>query len=643
MGWRWFSVVLTALFFAMALTFMAQNWTPSSQGSVDAAAVPPTLDTPIGRFVGSVSVAPHNGHKYIAYMGIPYAAPPVGVLRFTRPTPVAPTRQGEAVNSLASKPSCWSVTKSATDPRYGEDCLYLNVYAPYEDMRAVQSGRGPRLPVMVWIHGGGFVAGSAFPEPVKLVTRGQVIVVMVNFRMGVFGFLTTEDDVVPSNIGLWDQSVAIKWVRDNIEHLHGDPASITVFGESSGASCVALHALSPVSSKLFHKAVMQSGAASSLLSRDARQRAAEFGEMVGCPGTGEKFLQCLRNVSIADILRHDKPDSFNISQARRQFDFIWMPVVDGEMVPGEPLSLLANRSHLAQVGAYDKDYVIGILNDEGSLVPENFLHRIPLSEIAPVAFYNDLTQALVHNRYGLNSSAAHMLQNNINGFYLGVEKPVGSVHPHKVLDLASDLLFFLPALETALAVSQCSPELSGEAGPCSFTPASSSAPDCSLASSLAASPTTTTTTTTTTAAATTTTATSTTTAAATTTTTTTSTTSTAAAAVSARTFFYHLDYCPDKPPCSAPCMTHGSDVAYEFPRTDFPDPDQQHLSDLFVDLITSFAKTSDPGQAVSCGWPRFEPDTRKYLRIGRSPSVRQFLYDYRSTFWLMSVPAHLLN
>jgi hypothetical protein len=107
-----------------------------------------------------------------------------------------------------------------------------------------------------------------------------------------------------------------------------------------------------------------------------------------------------------------------------------------------------------------------------------------------------------------------------------------------------------------------------------------------------------------------------------------------------KTFLYHFDYCPEKDPCAAPCMSHRADIAFEFPRSNFSDPVDQQLSDLFIDLITNFAKTSNPGETVPCGWPEFEPHSQKYLRVAPDTSVRQYLYDYRTMFWLNTFPRH---
>ena len=114
--------------------------------------------------------------------------------------------------------------------------------------------------VMIWIHGGGFTVGSAiFYRPSELVTENDVIVVVIQYRLGVLGFLSSGDDVAPGNYGLMDQTLAIRWVKDNIRAFGGDPDSMTIFGESAGAASVGYQVLSPMSRGLFSRAILQSG------------------------------------------------------------------------------------------------------------------------------------------------------------------------------------------------------------------------------------------------------------------------------------------------------------------------------------------------------------------------------------------------
>lgn len=137
-----------------------------------------------------------------------------------------------------------------------EDCLYLNVFRP------VVLDKNIKLPVIVFIHGGGYFAGSANPDiigPEYFMDTSEVIMVTIAYRLGALGFLSTGDAEAPGNFGLKDQAMALHWVQDNIEYFNGNPSSVTIMGISAGASSVNMHMSSPLSEGLFHKAVSMSG------------------------------------------------------------------------------------------------------------------------------------------------------------------------------------------------------------------------------------------------------------------------------------------------------------------------------------------------------------------------------------------------
>ncbi|HSE04277.1 MAG TPA: carboxylesterase family protein, partial [Methylomirabilota bacterium] len=213
------------------------------------------------------------------FRGLPFARPPVGALRFRPPEPPEPwsgvrdatrfgasaTQNGALVGPLMSL----GITRTA------EDCLYLNVWTPRAD-RA-------RRPVLVWIHGGAFVLGSGSQtlyDGATLARRGDVVVVTINYRLGALGFLRARDRFgarlpATGNEGLLDQVAALEWVRDEIEAFGGDPGNVTIFGESAGAmSCATLLGL-PRARGLFHRAILQSGAANFLWPRETAAQIAD--------------------------------------------------------------------------------------------------------------------------------------------------------------------------------------------------------------------------------------------------------------------------------------------------------------------------------------------------------------------------------
>jgi para-nitrobenzyl esterase len=244
-----------------------------------------------------------------AFLGIPYAAPPVGALRWKPPEPPLPWDGIRPATEFGPRPMQPAVYKDMVfrDPGCSEDCLSLNVWTPAHDAKA-------RLPVMVWIFGGGFLAGGTSEQRQDgehLAERG-VVVVSMNYRLGVFGFLAHPDLVRESphhaagNYGLLDQLAAIRWVHDNVAAFGGDPANVTIFGESAGSISVSAQMASPLAKGLFQKAIGESGAAFFVLSPGFLQRslagvAAEDAEFVR-QRTGARTLAELRTMPAQKLL-----------------------------------------------------------------------------------------------------------------------------------------------------------------------------------------------------------------------------------------------------------------------------------------------------------------------------------------------------
>ena len=207
---------------------------------------------------GAVEGAVRDGHS--VYLGIPFAAPPVGEGRFRAPLPlqawdgVRPATEWGKAARQTSHP----IPGFAASGPQDEDCLYLNVFTPAAD--------GKRRPVLFWIHGGGFTHGSA-AEPIydggPLAVRGDVVVVSTHYRLGALGFLHLDDHLpgrgLSANTGMLDLVSALEWTRDNVERFGGDPGNVTIFGESAGAAAVGTLLAMPAAKGLFHKAVLQSG------------------------------------------------------------------------------------------------------------------------------------------------------------------------------------------------------------------------------------------------------------------------------------------------------------------------------------------------------------------------------------------------
>nr|XP_033321839.1 venom carboxylesterase-6-like [Megalopta genalis] len=235
---------------------------------------------------------------YNAYEGIPYARPPVKKLRFRPPKPAKRWRL--ELNATQKAADC--VQNRWTENGYQvvgkEDCLYLNVYV------RPQLITKPILPVMVWFQGGVYSSGNEVDE--SLLMKANIALVVVNYRVGPLGFLSTGDYVVPGNMGLKDQSMALLWVSDNIAFFGGNPKSVTIFGLNSGAASVHYHYMSPLSAGLFHRGISISGVALDSWSQTehAREKALRLGALLNCSTESSHCLvKCLRKRSVELILK----------------------------------------------------------------------------------------------------------------------------------------------------------------------------------------------------------------------------------------------------------------------------------------------------------------------------------------------------
>ena len=303
-----------------------------------------------------------SGGEVQVFKGIPYAAPPVGDLRWRPPQAPQPwqgVRQATEFGPACAQPA----SLMGNFPNQSEDCLTLNVWTPAKKA-------GQRLPVMVWIYGGGFIQGAT-SQPVysgESLARQGVVVVTINYRLGEFGFLahsrlTAESPHHSSgNYGLLDQIAALKWVQRNITAFGGDPKRVTIFGESAGGASVYLLLVSPLAKGLFQRAIAESGGAVSVPIRHRSETwygympAERLGQALG------EDLAALRAKTTAEILALAGPlgtDLFSDKPAGEGTQY--RPIVDGFVLPDDPEeSLDAGRLHNVPL-------LTGANADEGTL------------------------------------------------------------------------------------------------------------------------------------------------------------------------------------------------------------------------------------------------------------------------------------
>uniref|UniRef100_A0A8D2PY91 Carboxylic ester hydrolase n=1 Tax=Zosterops lateralis melanops TaxID=1220523 RepID=A0A8D2PY91_ZOSLA len=243
--------------------FMSSRVCIWRSGGVGQNGAEPEVTTALGRLRGTQTNVKGTDKLVNVFLGIPFAKAPLGSLRFSSPEPPEPwTGLRDATSHPPLCPQDLSLLKTAEKSfkekhlafQTSEDCLYLNVYSP------AGSSKKDKLPVMVWIHGGNFIFGGAGRyDGSALSAYENVVVVIIQYRLGLLGYFNTGDEHARGNWAYLDQVAALRWVQGNIEHFGGDPASVTLFGVSAGSCAVFTHVLSPLSKGLFHKAISESG------------------------------------------------------------------------------------------------------------------------------------------------------------------------------------------------------------------------------------------------------------------------------------------------------------------------------------------------------------------------------------------------
>jgi para-nitrobenzyl esterase len=353
-----------------------------------ASAAPPRSEAKVDG--GPVSGAVAEG--VVSWKGVPYAAAPVGDRRWRAPQPVEPWTGVRAATEYAHDcmqlPFPSDAAPLGTPP--AEDCLYLNVWAP-------EKPPSPKLPVMVWIHGGGFVNGGSSPAVYdgSAFARRGVVFVSFNHRLGRFGFfahpaLTRETPDGPlGNYGHLDQIAALRWVQKNVAAFGGDPGNVTLFGESAGGGSVNTLMVAPLARGLFHKAIVQSGGgrAGGIMAPRSLKEAEAVGvalaKSAGIAGEDAAALAALRKLPAPDLVR-----GLNMASMGQQRDTWSGPMIDGVVVAEEPETgfRAGRQAHVP--------YMVGANNREFGFMPlppqavEGMLARFGAEKEKVVAAYD---------------------------------------------------------------------------------------------------------------------------------------------------------------------------------------------------------------------------------------------------------------
>ncbi|XP_054582941.1 bile salt-activated lipase-like [Eptesicus fuscus] len=381
-----------------------------------------------------------GGRSVDVFKGIPFAAPPQALENPQR----HPGWQG-TLKATDFKQRCLQVTDTQEDTEGSEDCLYLNIWVPQGRKEVSQN-----LPVMIWIYGGGFLMGSTQElnvfnnyefEGEEIATRGSVIVVTFNYRLGPLGFLSTGDAHLPGNYGLRDQHMAIAWVKRNIAAFGGDPNNISIVGESAGGASVSLQTLSPYSKGLIRRAISESGVALApwAIQKDPLSWAKGIAKEVGCPlDDTARMAKCLKVTDPRALTL-----AYKIPLVGKEYPIVHyvglVPVIDGDFIPDDPINLFAN--------AADIDYIAGTNNMDGHLFASVDLPAINIdNKIVTREDFFKLVSKLTFAKGPRGANATFDL-------YTASWAQDSSQEAKKktVVDLETDVFFLMP---TKMAVAQ---------------------------------------------------------------------------------------------------------------------------------------------------------------------------------------------
>ncbi|KAK0405794.1 hypothetical protein QR680_018199 [Steinernema hermaphroditum] len=420
-------------------------------------AASPVVETPYGPVEG-FEYALEDGTTANIFLGIPYAKPPVGELRFEHPQKLPKWK--DVLQAKEFTASCVQHHRRASEIQvpgevFAEDCLSLNVMAPAEKAPDANG-----YPVFVFIHGGGFEFGSSRFYGYKNISENFVsegiVFVTLNYRLSALGFFSTGDHVIPGNLGLWDQTLALHFIQEVIEGFGGDPARVTIWGESAGGASVSSLTHSPHSNYLFQQAIAMSGSSYAILATriDTVAHSGRLATALGCVGTSTEVHDCMKTKSVDELL--DGIDE--IGAATDGFiGLLFSPRMDGDFFPFDLEKLLQSAPKIP--------FITGVTDTEGGFLSMfthlDFMTRTGVPS-AKWATYSDkdlenyISEKVVEgDKYG---RAGEALKSKIEDYYVNRPNDDGSAltatnYLERLTQLFSDVYFNIPPLQEARAKS----------------------------------------------------------------------------------------------------------------------------------------------------------------------------------------------
>jgi carboxylesterase type B len=401
------------------------------------------VNTPLGRVLGE------QADGLFKFRSIPYAVPPVGSLRWTAPQPALPWSP-RVYNATSYVAACPQAAGDVSSPPYltvplSEDCLQLNVFTP-----SVQASA--ELPVMVFIHGGSFIAGwggdPTFYGDYLVNRSSDTVVVTINYRLGALGYLVSPQ-TPKGNFGLLDQQLALSWVQKNIAAFGGDPKRVTLFGQSAGAMSTLLHMLSPSSSGLFQRAILESNpiGLNYRTSQQALVQGAQLAKFLDCAADD---IDCMKGASWEEI----------VNTQQRCLDFAlplnstmllpFYPVIDGDLIPNQPMEMIKS-------GQFNQDLQLAAFgttrNDSMEFVPSPPIDYDEYRAIVRAYFANNASKVLKQYPPVRGQDNHNLVRSSHTG---------GDSHSHcsQLSIAATDWLFDCPNRLAALSFGESVPKAS---------------------------------------------------------------------------------------------------------------------------------------------------------------------------------------
>ncbi|XP_064471255.1 cholinesterase 1-like [Ornithodoros turicata] len=388
------------------------------------------------------------GRGVDVFWGIPYAEPPVGNLRLKKSVPVRPwsvTLQAtRRPNQCRQNPDEWPPVPGKSS-NCSEDCLYLNIWTPANIVP------GELRPVMVWIHGGDFILGSSswdYYDGAMLSAYGDVVIVSVNYRLGRLGFLNAGSEAAPGNQGLYDQNLALKWIKEHVDSFGGNASSVTVFGQDAGAASIAMHIMSPLSSGLFQRAILQSGSAFWRL----RESSMWKGHVPLGSKAVTKPMNCTSSRAKKDF--DELLSATNVDRRRRRKDVedvyhIYGPTFDNEFLP-------LNQHMAFSMGLFNEvEVLIGSNKNEGAF---EFRRQLQWKNFIDSEEFTSLN--LLHyiktffNEYRFKRQLGAAATEGIYYYFASNLKGSDIVHNRQyVFDFVGDYLYVCPTVYFADALA----------------------------------------------------------------------------------------------------------------------------------------------------------------------------------------------